>query len=254
MEREDRVAVRGIKVMDITTERHRAKNVTGRPFYALSYRFAGEVTVETNGIRFVSAPDSITFTPKGVSYRTAVKERSQMIVVHFDLVRDVDFRSPAVIPNAGGELRTLFERLAAMYSVNAPNDFTCMSIFYQILALLERRGDTERRVPPCVEKAKRQIDASFTNADLSIARLAEAVGVSDSYLRRAFRESLGESPLEYLTRVRIRHAKNMLESEYFTVAEIAAGSGFHSAGYFIQSFRTQTGETPNGYRKRKGIK
>ena len=185
-----------------------------------------------------------------MAYRTSVREDTRMIVVHFRLVKDIDFRVPVVLDSTGSGLKGLFEQLAVAYRAGNPTDFECMSIFYSLLAALERIGMRKTRVPRCVAAARARIDADFADADLGIREIAEAVGVSDSYLRRAFGRAYGESPLEYLMRVRVQSAKTLLESEYFTVSEIAVRCGFHSLSYFIQSFRAQTGETPGAYRKR----
>lgn len=246
-----RASVKRISVLEIESPKHRQKNVAGRDFYALSYRFAGEVVLESDGKRLLSGADTVTFTPKGVPYRTAIREDTRMIVVHFTLTKDIDIRHLGVVNGEGSDLRDLFLQLADRYTESEPDDFTCMSLFYQILATLERLAREKNATPACVLTAKRQIDENFADPDLSIADVARAAGVSDSYLRRAFRASYGESPVAYLAHVRVRRAKNLLESEFFTVAEIAALSGFHSAGYFIQCFRARTGETPAAYRARK---
>ena len=251
METRERIAISDICVIEVLSKKHRVKHVAGRDFYALSYRLEGKVTLESNGDRVLSVPDSITFTPKGMSYRTAVREDTRMIVVHFRLVKDIDFRVPAVINTHGNDLRARFERLAAAYRIGGGNDFECMSLFYALLADLERLANPITKGSRCALEARERIDALFANADLSILEIAESAGVSDSYLRRSFKEAYGESPLEYLTRVRIQSAKALLESEYFTVAEIAQRCGFHSLSYFIQSFHAQTGETPGAYRRRK---
>ncbi len=247
----EKVAVSEISVLEVFSKKHSVQSVSGRDYYALSYRFEGRVTLEGGGERVLSVPDSVTFTPKGMSYRTSIREDTRMIVVHFRLVKDIDFRTPSVVDARDSGLRSRFERLAAAYRVGGGNDFECMALFYRLLAELERLASPASDVPRCAAAAKEQIDASFADADLGIRELAGAVGVSDSYLRRAFGKAYGESPLEYLTRVRIQSAKALLESEYFTVAEIAQRCGFHSLSYFIQSFHAQTGETPGAYRRRK---
>ena len=251
METFERVAVSDVRVMELNTARHREKQVPARDFYALSYRYEGKVILEAGDVRVVSTPDSVTFTPKGMSYRTAVREDMRMIVVHFQLVKDIDFRVPAVLEAVGSEIRGMFEELAAAYRAGEANDFECMAAFYRLLAALERIGQRQTLVPHCAARARERIDAEFANADFGIATLAEAVGVSDSYLRRAFGRAYGESPMDYLLRVRIRNAQILLESEFFTVAQIAARCGFHSTSYFVQAFHAQTGETPGAYRRRK---
>ncbi|MBQ9784048.1 MAG: AraC family transcriptional regulator [Clostridia bacterium] len=249
----EHVAVRDIRVMEITSPRHKAQKVPGRDFYALSYRYEGEIALSANGRRLVSTPDTVTFTPKGLSYTTSVRADTRMTVVHFRLVKDIELPFPAVLDAAGSTLKQLFSELAAAYRVSTPNDFECMAIFYRILATLERIGDPHRAVPACVTEAARLIDEHFCDSSLSIADVAERVGVSDSYLRRTFKRVRGESPVEYLLRVRIQNAKNLLQTEYFTVAQIARQCGFQSSSYFTQCFRAQTGESPAQYRRRKSL-
>ena len=247
-------AITHISVLDAHSPKHAPKQVAGRDFYALSYRFSGEVILEANGERIRSTPDTVTFTPKGMSYITEIKEDTHMIVIHFRLSEDVDFRTPHVLSATGTELADLFIRIKESYRVSDPLDFECMSLFYRLLAALERLKSAERTPVSCISRAKEILDSRFFEAELSISSVAALIGVSDSYLRRGFRSAYGEGALDYLLRLRIRHAKNLLQSEFYTVSEIALRCGFHSSTYFIQGVRAQTGETPNAYRMRhRGI-
>ena len=173
-----------------------------------------------------------------------------MIAVHFRLASDVDFRHPAVIDADGEELSGLFASLAASGAVATAFNFKCMSRLYSIFAYLEELGLPCEGVPLCVRKTCRIIESRYSDCQLSLSRVAEEVGVSDSYLRRSFRNSLGESAVSYLCRVRIESARSMLESEYFTVAEIGERCGFGDSCYFVRKFRERVGMTPGEYRKR----
>ena len=244
-------AVTHVNVLEVHSGKHAPKSVAAREFYALSYRLAGEVSLTAGGIRVRSTPDTVTFTPKGMPYTTSIRTDTHMIVIHFRLDEDVNIRTPFVLPAADTDLGELFLRMKEAYRISDPLNPECMALFYRLLATLERTDNSKNKAPLCVTRAREILEARFGDAELSIAEVAEAVGVSDSYLRRAFRISCGERPLDHLLHLRIRHAKELLQSEFYTVAEIAARCGFHSAGYFIQCFRAQTGETPNVYRKRK---
>lgn len=248
---QERAAVCDLRVIDVHTERHKLQKVNGRDFYALSYRYEGEVALHAEDVHLLSTPNTVTFTPRGVPYSTAVYADTRMTVVHFHLTHDIAARLPSVVAAEGGELKQLFERLSATYRVSDANCFECMSIFYQILSILERTEHRASAIPTCIGKVKEMIDKGFADPALSIGAMADAVGVSDSYLRRVFKRLWGVSPVEYLMSVRIRHAKNLLQTEYYTISEIARQSGFGSSCYFIQCFRRQTAETPTAYRKRK---
>ncbi|MBE6588941.1 MAG: AraC family transcriptional regulator [Ruminococcaceae bacterium] len=244
-------AVLGITVLDVHLGRHPRRTVAPRDFYALTYRFAGKVTIEAGGVRVLSAPDTVTFTPAGMSYKTSIREDTHMIAVHFRLSEELSFRKPAVISAADTQLSSLFSELKERYSVTEPLDFECMSIFYRILSELERIGYGTSPIPHCVREAKRYIDERFSDAELSVSALSSQTGVSDSYLRRAFRAFVGLSPAQYLSRVRLTRAMELLQSEYLTVSEIAQRCGYHSTGYFIQAFHAQTGCSPGAYRKQR---
>lgn len=84
-------------------------------------------------------------------------------------------------------------------------------------------------------------------------RLAEAAGVSEDYVSRTFRNETGLTPWEYLTRLRIAKAKELLVSDSGSVASIAARVGIDDQAYFSRVFRKVTGTTPQAFRS-EGLK
>lgn len=97
-----------------------------------------------------------------------------------------------------------------------------------------------------VEYAKMYIEEFFGN-DLSAENIAAVVGISPSYLRTIFKKSMGESPIHYLNRIRIEHAKEMLSSKMFRLDEIALACGFQNVYYFSRVFKSYTGVSPGKY-------
>ena len=77
--------------------------------------------------------------------------------------------------------------------------------------------------------------------------ISASVGFSPSYLRALFAERVGESPMHYLNRIRIEHAKEMLSSRVFTLGEIASACGFQNEYYFNSVFKKITGVPPGKY-------
>ena len=251
MEIFEKSAVSSIKVLDIYSKKHKPQLVMGRGYHSLSYRYTGKIKIEADGKEYTSEAGSITFIPKGQEYHTDVCSDTHMVVVHFTLSRDIKTGGIGSIEDKNGALKHYFERLAATCENADPYDFGAMAVFYQLLCELLEIRNAERAIPPIVALAKKEIETEFSNPLLAISALSDKLDVSDSYLRRVFREAYGTSPLAYLTHVRIRRAKNMLETEYFSIEQISSLCGFQSVGYFIQCFRKETGETPGTYRKRK---
>jgi signal transduction histidine kinase/DNA-binding LacI/PurR family transcriptional regulator/AraC-like DNA-binding protein len=85
-------------------------------------------------------------------------------------------------------------------------------------------------------------------APLTRWQLAKAVNASEDYLTRLFRKELGMAPWEYLTRLRIERAKELLAAGSDSVAVVGARVGFPDQAYFSRVFRKVTGRSPQAYR------
>lgn len=86
--------------------------------------------------------------------------------------------------------------------------------------------------------------------DLSVAQLAAKVAMSTRNFIRRFKTATGNTPIEYIQRVRIEAAKHALESGGEPVDAIASRSGYGDAGSFRAIFKRVTGVSPMEYRKR----
>ncbi len=85
--------------------------------------------------------------------------------------------------------------------------------------------------------------------------LARQSGLSEYHFIRVFKSVIGHPPYEYLTLLRVAHAKQLLLSTSMSVSEIAAQTGYSDSRGLIDNFRHHTGKTPAGFRKqaREGI-
>jgi signal transduction histidine kinase/AraC-like DNA-binding protein/DNA-binding LacI/PurR family transcriptional regulator len=84
---------------------------------------------------------------------------------------------------------------------------------------------------------------------ISRQELAQAVGLTESYLSRIFQSELGLAPWDYLTRYRIERAKDLLLSTYETITYVATRTGFNDPAYFSRVFKKYTGMSPNAFRR-----
>ena len=88
------------------------------------------------------------------------------------------------------------------------------------------------------------------NADceLTLADIAQAGTMSIRTLNRRFQAETGQTPMQWLTGVRVRHAQQLLESTGEGVEKIGRQVGFSSAANFREQFRRLTGVAPQTYR------
>jgi AraC family transcriptional regulator len=82
---------------------------------------------------------------------------------------------------------------------------------------------------------------------ISLNELARQAGVSRFHFARQFRHSTGESPMQYLRRVRIERSKSILQSRDSTIAEVAARLGFSDQSHFTRTFGRLVGVSPGSF-------
>lgn len=247
----ERAAVTELNAFYASSKKTDRTFVNKRDFYSLSYRYDGKILVESNGESLFSVGGSVTFIPKGLSYATEIIEDMHMAVVHFKLDKDIDFRNASVIDIHDNGVRLLFEKLIHSFHIDSGVDFSCMAVFYELLARLDEISRTEnaKRIPDKIEAIKEHIEKNYGDPTLSVEAIADSFHISTSYLRREFSRIYGSSPITFLRGVRVGNAKNMLESGYLSISDIAEQCGFSSTAYFIQVFHKLVGESPDRYRK-----
>jgi pimeloyl-ACP methyl ester carboxylesterase/AraC-like DNA-binding protein len=103
---------------------------------------------------------------------------------------------------------------------------------------------------PAVSKALSIIHSRYPE-DLDVETLAREAGVSRSVLGERFAELLGEPPMHYCARWRMRMAANMLRDGKRSTADIAHSVGFSSEASFNRAFKRETGVPPAAWRKRE---
>ncbi|MHC9297505.1 GlxA family transcriptional regulator [Mycobacterium sp. LTG2003] len=84
--------------------------------------------------------------------------------------------------------------------------------------------------------------------DLTLADIAARAAVSVRTLNRRFQAETGQTPMQWLAGVRIRHAQQLLECTSDGIEHIGRQVGFSSPANFREQFRKLTGVTPQNYR------
>lgn len=105
-----------------------------------------------------------------------------------------------------------------------------------------------------LDKIALRIEAAFQRDQLhldpalSLKKLSEKTGVSESNLSQTFTRKLAASFFDYVNRWRVEEAKARLLASDETIAAIAFDSGFNSRSAFYNAFKSVTGQTPAAFR------
>ncbi|MBR1523103.1 MAG: response regulator [Lachnospiraceae bacterium] len=101
-----------------------------------------------------------------------------------------------------------------------------------------------------VQQTERYIKEHFRE-DIDFGNIAEDFGISSAYLSKIFTRFTGESPVRYLTAIRMKEAKQLLAMTDEPIAKVGELSGYPDQFYFSRIFRKEVGENPTKYRKQR---
>ena len=103
------------------------------------------------------------------------------------------------------------------------------------------------KIPPKLSEAIEYIHNHFTTIN-GVNEVSRACNISDTYLARIFKEHIMCTPNEYISNLRISHAKHLL-SNGESITDTCYKSGFNNYTYFITKFKQLSGFTPSEFRK-----
>lgn len=123
----------------------------------------------------------------------------------------------------------------------------CECILIHLLQSFDTRH-TIQKSNKTIYSAALFINRNFKNV-ISLETLAQETGYSKNYFSKLFNDAFGMGINEYITQVRLSHAKKMLISTKDTVTNVGYASGFPSFTTFSREFKKKFGITPSEYRK-----
>jgi AraC family transcriptional regulator len=103
---------------------------------------------------------------------------------------------------------------------------------------------------PWQERRARDILSNNLGGELPLAEVARECGLSASHFTRAFRQSLGIAPHQWLLKVRIERAKQQLLNSDASLADIAIDCGFADQSHFTRVFTKHVDASPRQWRRR----
>ena len=124
-----------------------------------------------------------------------------------------------------------------------------LSIFAQHISMASNQIliQRENAEPPVITRARQFIQENQTE-DLSLGQVARAVNTSIFYFCKMFRKSTGLNFTDYMSRIRVEKAKNLLLNRNLRISEIAYEVGFQSLTHFNRVFKKIMGQSPSDYR------
>lgn len=132
--------------------------------------------------------------------------------------------------------------------------FTSIALFMQIVGFLSR---VYGRAPTSASGELMQIARAISHLEnhyprpIGLGELADIAHMSKRSLTRVFQKVMGHSPIDYLIRLRVARAAELLRRGEKKILAVASEVGFQDSNYFARQFRQVLGVSPSDFRKRE---
>lgn len=120
--------------------------------------------------------------------------------------------------------------------------------FENIEKLTQRYFEIQSKNSRLKHEVLKIVKTEYTDSELSITSIAERLDISNSYLRKYFKDNMGITLYAYIDEMRITHAKRLLLETDLPIKEIARASGYIDINNFNRKFKAKTGKTPTAYK------
>ena len=131
---------------------------------------------------------------------------------------------------------------------NSPFEKLLHEVYNKFLKDKKTSGKTPSWVKDLKNIIQDQIDAQFT---FDLKKISSELDLNPSYLSREFSKHFEDLNFgEYVRKLRIEKAINLIENSTHTLTEIAYMTGFSDQSHFTRIFKLHTGKNPSSYRKK----
>lgn len=231
----------------------------------------GATAVELGSDGLTATGASAVYVPAGVPVWSRITAASDFAHVDLHLEPEAllhrlggqrlghDLRQP-LFRTAPAALRQLTRLIATAIDTPGRADLMLEGLLLATLAELFEAGttlpdDTGTQgglTPFRLESVTRHLDAHIDRR-VSVAELARAAGLSESWFAHAFKQTTGLSPQRWQMQRRIERATAMMRADPIRpLAEIAAATGFADQAHLTRAFRAKKGVPPATWRRESG--
>lgn len=125
-----------------------------------------------------------------------------------------------------------------------------MALFTEMEGRLAKYRES-RKHHSRMQEVRQYIEQHYASPHLSLNMLEEQFGISGKYMSTLFREEIGDKFVDFLAKIRLRHAERLLLETNEEIQQIALQVGYTNPMTFIRSFKKHYGMTPGDYRKQE---
>ena len=222
-----------------------------RQRWALALKKEGRTYYTVGGKQIISDSQHPVLLPKGCSYSWICTEPGECLIVEFDAEQTCKEIIPFFVADNSFLLSGFGEIEQNLHNPAAASKMTCRYRLYSMLLRLMKNGgdyassEKQQRLQPAVNF----ICQHYFLPNITNDQLAQLCRMSTVYFRKTFESVYGLPPIRWLNEFRIQKAKDLLSSDYGTIAQVAESVGYSSVYHFSKMFKQYTTLSPSQYAK-----
>lgn len=256
----------GITLFDVKKVQYQSRVIFDyiQSCYTVSYIHQGDVITICEGKEYVAKtgdimihrphiPFNVISQTDGVHYLFNLDLKvkgNEDFFQFFPLDRVIPIRDALIYEKKFDELWSIWlQEVGEIRTVQS--GFLALFLLHEVVEsskVGERRSAKE---PYEIDRFNKVIHYMEKSLEKSISRneLASLYHMNPVYFSRAFKKVHGLTPMKMLHKLRLLHAKRMLEDPENTIEKIAQKSGFYDASHFNRTFQKAFKQSPSDYRK-----
>lgn len=224
---------------------------TPRPHCGFIFVTDGKIKITDKNGSFNAKTGDIIFLPKFSVYSAIFENGTDDCLIDFD---SESLNFPAETPfvflqGAPVNCQDACILLIDGY-LSGVSELKIKSLFYSMLDTVVNAFSTQKEKHGTINYAKTLLK---NDDELKMVEIAKLCNISESGLRKKFKDEVGISPSEFRLKFKIDSAKYLLESTDMTISEISESLHFYDSAYFCRIFKRYTGLSPKEFQKSKQL-
>lgn len=260
----------------IKYDRERSGYPHSHDYIEILYLYSGEGRYEIDGVTYDVAAGNLLIINPGVTHANIVTNPDNPLTIlalglcdvkFMDMAPNtITFETQTPVLQAGSELQnhiiSIFFRILAEKEQQCLGKYDMMRLYLgQILlhiireyknpaqTLVSKPSFTSHRKNHVVQTIMDYMEGHYAEK-ISLDGIASNMYLSPIYISKIFKEKTGESPIQYLIKIRLRNAVRLMkEHPDYSIRQIAQEVGYDDAYHFSKIFKKHMAATPKDYRR-----
>lgn len=225
-----------------------------RPSHGLAINIHGEKEYHfSDGQTLIVKENDIIYLPKHSTYTVFSKIHGDCYAINFNIAEETKI-APFVINIKNYNAVIGSFHIAQKMWKQKTNGYVlkCKAELYNIIYAMHQEyfsGYSPKNKVAVIKPAVDYIHEKYTTKTIKVNVLAKMCNITSEYLRRIFKSVYGVSPIIYINNLKIARAKELLNSQMYSITDVAFLSGFSEVSCFSREFKKTTGISPSEFKK-----